>query len=151
MTTPEERDYIGEVIREDAAISCAVIGAQNVNSAMSTIDELRQQLADVSHERDLLRAAQGWIKCGDRLPEKGVVVMVYTPPQPGDWPDTVRIDFDSLDPDCDDPYWSNHGDQYEHYSCIAKDDDNSWSGPSESAPYTHWMPLPAAPSAEVKS
>ena len=56
MTTPEERDYIGEVIREDAAMRCAVIGVKNVNSAMSTIDELRQQLADVSHERDLLRA-----------------------------------------------------------------------------------------------
>lgn len=57
MITPEERDYIGEVIREDAATRCAVIGAQNVNSALSTIDALRQQLAEVSNERDGLRAA----------------------------------------------------------------------------------------------
>lgn len=57
MSTPEERDYIGEVISEDAAMRCAVIGVKNVNSAMSAIDELRQQLADVSHERDLLQAA----------------------------------------------------------------------------------------------
>ncbi|KWT10591.1 hypothetical protein CFBP3846_03688 [Pseudomonas syringae pv. avii] len=39
----------------DPAVNAAVLGAQNVNSAISTIDELRQQLADVSHERDLLR------------------------------------------------------------------------------------------------
>ena len=55
--TNEGRDFIGEVIAEDAAMRCAVIGVKNVNSAMSAIDELRQQLADVSHERDLLRAA----------------------------------------------------------------------------------------------
>ncbi|WKW34355.1 DUF551 domain-containing protein [Pseudomonas viridiflava] len=35
----------------------------------STIDALRQQLADVSNERDGLRAAHDWIKCSDRLPE----------------------------------------------------------------------------------
>lgn len=34
------------------AVNAAVLGAQNVNSAMSTIDALRQQLADVSNERD---------------------------------------------------------------------------------------------------
>ncbi|KPX34203.1 MULTISPECIES: hypothetical protein [Pseudomonas syringae group] len=38
-------------------VNAAVLGAQNVNSAMSTIDGLRQQLADVSNERDGLRAA----------------------------------------------------------------------------------------------
>ncbi|WP_024695367.1 hypothetical protein [Pseudomonas syringae] len=32
----------------EQAMSAAVLGAQNVNSAMSTIDSLRQQLADVS-------------------------------------------------------------------------------------------------------
>jgi biotin-(acetyl-CoA carboxylase) ligase len=40
-----------------SAVYAAVLGAKNVNSAMDTIDSLRQQLADVSHERDLLRAA----------------------------------------------------------------------------------------------
>lgn len=41
----------------EQAMSAAVLGARNVNSAMSTVDRLRQQLADVSNERDLLRAA----------------------------------------------------------------------------------------------
>lgn len=43
----------------DPALNAAAMGAQNVNSAMSTIDELRQQLADVSNERDGLRVALG--------------------------------------------------------------------------------------------
>lgn len=68
MTTPEERDYIGEVIREDEearramhykpAESVVLVSPQG--SAFVPIDdynELRQQLADVSHDRDLLRAA----------------------------------------------------------------------------------------------
>jgi hypothetical protein len=59
MVTEDEKDVIGEVIAEDAAIRRAMIGVKKVNSSMSNIDELRQQLADVSHERDLLRAALG--------------------------------------------------------------------------------------------
>ncbi|KPB83865.1 hypothetical protein [Pseudomonas syringae group genomosp. 3] len=39
----------------EQAMSAAVLGAQNINSAMGTIDELRQQLADVSNERDGLQ------------------------------------------------------------------------------------------------
>lgn len=80
MTTPEERDYIGEVIREDAATRCAVIGAQNVNSAMSTIDELRQQLADVSNERDGLRAAlEGLVKSNEEH-DADIAKVVAAPP-----------------------------------------------------------------------
>jgi len=94
MTTPEERDFIGEVIREDAAdrtsnltlIACKVDEScgQKIKTERFGIvpdrvyghdkfgpvckdtegeiyvrekafNELRQQLADVSHERDLLR------------------------------------------------------------------------------------------------
>ncbi len=87
-----------------------------------------------------------WIKCSERLPEPGVTVMVYAPPQPGDWPDTVRISFDGIDPEGDDPtYWMDHGEHYEHYCCVAKGGDHDWTGPSEKAPYTHWMPLPEPP------
>uniref|UniRef100_A0AAU6W488 Uncharacterized protein n=2 Tax=unclassified bacterial viruses TaxID=12333 RepID=A0AAU6W488_9VIRU len=49
---PAPRPFISE-----HALNAAVLGAQNINSAISTIDELRQQLADVSNERDGLRAA----------------------------------------------------------------------------------------------
>lgn len=74
---------------------------------------------------------------------KNQLVMVYTPPQPSDWPDTVRISFDYIDPEVADDYWYNHGEHYEHYCCVAKPE--NCTGPQERAPYTHWMPLPAAP------
>lgn len=90
-----------------------------------------------------------WIKCSDRLPEPGVAVLVYSPPQPDDWPDTVRIEFDGLDPDADEPYWVGHGENYEHFMAVGCHGmcgpDVSVTGPAPSAPYTHWMPLPGIP------
>lgn len=77
---------------------------------------------------------------------KDVVVMVYTPPQPEDWPDMVRIGFDHIDSGIADDYWFSHGESYEHFCCVAKPEGSI--GPKEKAPYTHWMPLPAAPVAE---
>lgn len=74
---------------------------------------------------------------------KNQLVMVYTPPQPSDWPDAVRIGFDYIDTEVADDYWYNHGEHYEHYCCVAKPE--NCTGPQERAPYTHWMPLPAAP------
>ncbi|RIQ51016.1 hypothetical protein [Bordetella avium] len=77
---------------------------------------------------------------------KNQLVMVYTPPQPSDWPDSVRIGFDYIDPEVADDYWYNHGEHYEHYCCVAKPE--NCTGPGERAPYTHWMPIPPAPGAE---
>lgn len=57
------------------AVNAAVLGAHNVNSAMSTIDALRQQLADVSHERDGLRAERDQlVTCGIEL-ERGLRII----------------------------------------------------------------------------
>lgn len=85
-----------------------------------------------------------WIKCSDRLPEVGVTVLVYSPPTKDSWPDEVNINFDYIDPDCDEPiFWFYHGQSYEHFCCVAKPEGST--GPSESAPYTHWMSLPEVP------
>lgn len=98
MTTPEERDYIGEVIAEDAAErACQVaIGSMHrvgeavqfqsirefhvsdgmtvmtVTDHLSLTAEIRQQLADVSHERDLLRARKRLTQ------EQALIVSAYT-------------------------------------------------------------------------
>lgn len=75
MTTTEDRDIIGEVIAEDAAerqvarwqLKGFIPGVDGLSKAVfkpwvvqaKDYDELRQQLADVSHERDLLRSSCG--------------------------------------------------------------------------------------------
>lgn len=91
-----------------------------------------------------LEEAQRWVPVEERLPEPGLLVQVYSPPQPGDWPDTVRIDTDGIDPESED-YWVGHGEHYERYCMIAKGGDVEWTGPAEKAPYTHWKPMPEPP------
>lgn len=89
---------------------------------------------------ELVREAQQWVSVEDRMPEPGVTVIVYSPPQPGDYPDDVRISFDCIDPESDGDHWINHGEHYEHWCCVAKGgEDVDWQGPSMKAPYTHWM------------
>lgn len=80
---------------------------------------------------------------------KDEVVMVYSPPQQGDWPNSLRICFDHIDSGIADDYWYNHGEHYEHYCCVALPEGSI--GPKEKAPYTHWMPLPDPPNSQTKS
>ena len=99
-------------------------------------------------------ASGGWISVDERLPEVGVTVLVYEPFRHGeDWPDTVRIFFDYICPDYEG--WHNHCASYEHFMVIgganACGPDVTCTGPSEKAPYTHWMPLPASPTIEGES
>lgn len=102
-------------------------------------DRLEVQAAEIE------RLRQPWVSVADRLPEPSVTVMVYSPPQPDDWPDSVRIGIDAVDPE-DGESWINHNAHYEHYCCVAKGD-TPMTGPSEKAPYTHWMPVPPIPAA----
>lgn len=88
--------------------------------------------------------SQRWVSVDERLPDVGVPVLVYIPPGPDCHPSDVNIRFDFICPDYE--YWHNHSEHYEHYCCVAKGGSGiEWSGPSEKAPYTHWMPLPAPP------
>ena len=83
---------------------------------------------------------------------KDVLVMVYTPPQVGDWPDTDRINFDYICPAYED--WRDHCESREHYLAVggasASGPDVVCTGPGEKAPYTHWMPIPAPPQGAAK-
>lgn len=108
-----------------------------------TAEQYRQGQRDAV-AADRARRGDGWISVEERLPEVGMLVMVYSPPTQHDWPDALRIDFDYLDPDADEPRWFNHGEHYEHFCCVAKPEGSV--GPSEEAPYTHWRPVLAAPS-----
>lgn len=49
-----------------------------------------------------------------------------------------RHDFDYLE----DGVWVKHADNYDHFLCVAPPGS---SGPSEDAPYTHWLLIPDAP------
>lgn len=80
--------------------------------------------------------ASPWIPVSRILPEKGLSVLVYSPEN--------GVDFDMIDEDCDSgERWYVHGESYEHYCSVAKPAGST--GPSEKAPYTHWMEFPMLP------
>jgi hypothetical protein len=90
-----------------------------------------------------------WISVDDRMPDAGVLVVVYSPPTEYDWPGYDNISFDCIDPEDDDhATWKGHNEHYEHYCCVAKGEGSV--GPSADAPYTLWAPIPKLPSSPAE-
>lgn len=144
----ESEEHAEKMLKMGRAIEQAVLQSPEVQRLRDDSDKyqiLRMAIPKIVANK--VQEALGWISVDDRLPDAGMLVLVYSPPQPGDWPDSIRIEFDFIDPDSDGPIWHNHSEHYEHYSCVAKGGAGvEWTGPSASAPYTHWMPLLAPPS-----
>lgn len=106
----------------------------------------RAILAYIAAQRSPQAAEQGvaggWIGVDERLPEDDELVLLYWPPGPNDWPNEPNYTFDCIDPNDDErKSWLNHNENYEHFCCVAKPEGST--GPSEKAPYTHWMRLAA--------
>ncbi|HHS8841305.1 TPA: DUF551 domain-containing protein [Klebsiella pneumoniae] len=150
-------DTLNKLAIQDAAfVALALVAGEPATESIrsAVISNNDRLLKVISFCRDMMPQSGNspvipdrWIPVSERMPEPGILVLVYTPPQPDDYPWDVRIGFDYIDPDGDDPtYWFNHGENYEEFYCVACD---GMTGPSEKAPYTHWIPLPAAPQ-EVK-
>lgn len=72
----------------------------------------------------------------ETAPRCGKAIRVGWWDEHGEWNES--IDFYS------DGDWHNHQDYYNHYTCV-RTPGIGMVGPSESAPYTHWMPLPEPP------
>lgn len=83
-----------------------------------------------------LRAARNaarWIPVSERLPDNSDTVICRWMDDDGE-----RLCLDNFI----DGGWQEHENSYEHFTSCAP---AGSTGPSEQSPYTHWMPLPAAP------
>lgn len=100
-------------------------------------DAMRSLLAEI----DRLRASQsdgtsgGW-QAIETAPEGVLLVVGWLDAEDEAHPE--RHDFDYLE----DGVWQKHTENVEYFQACAPAGSR---GPKEQAPYTHWMPLPAAP------
>ena len=124
-----------EGILEIVSESAGVIG-YHLNDDVATWDEFEE--INAANEVLILHAKHGpWVPVSERLPKPGVSVIVYSP--------CDDLHFDHIDGDCDSgERWYAHGESYEHYCNVGRSG-VSCAGPSEEAPYTHWMEIPEPP------
>ena len=111
---------------------------ENWRTDLAKMQAMQERIAELEAQ---LAAAQ-WISVEDRLPDDNELVLVYTPGDDG------GTEFDFIEGGV----WSDHEDSYQHFLDIGGSsgcgDDVSVTGPSQEAPYTHWMPLPEGPDSE---
>lgn len=133
-----------EVVQDPAKLTEMIRRLMVVNNSLK--ERLDSANAAFVHMRQQL---DGWVKISERLPDPGVSVLVYTPPQPNDWPDDIRIHFDAIDPDGDGTSWVDHTEHYDHFMSVGGHGccgpDVVVTGPGPTAPYTHWMHRPNIP------
>lgn len=78
----------------------------------------------------------------ETAPEGDLVVVLWMDPTDPEHPE--RYDFDYLE----DGVWVKHAENYEYFVCVAPPGSR---GPSEKAPYTHWLTIPKAPAIALQS
>jgi hypothetical protein len=143
-------DQVRNAALEEAARACSRTGFLYESTPEGCAAAIRALIATPSTNGEQRRSDSGWISVEDRLPEVGLLVLVYTPSTKHDYTDSVNIGFDCIDQDDDDASsWLNHNEHYEHFCCVSKPEGSI--GPSVDAPYTHWMPLPQPPSSNGNS
>lgn len=136
--------YHGEAMRAQAGIERGTILPRGwsymdgVFKARDIYEQARKQ--DKERIRELENERR-WIPVAEALPEAGKLVMVWSP---FDEHGCGGYGFDMIDENCDDgTTWQEHNSSYEHY--VAVSGQVATIGPSETARYTHWQPLPEPP------
>jgi hypothetical protein len=149
---PRGRQSLAYLIQQ-ASLACIenrVMEPDDRHEFAQYADLIRNSSESPSGAQNAEAIRNQWISVDERLPEVGVLVLVYSPPTKYDHPGDMNIGFDCIDPNDDDhKSWLNHNEHYEHFCCVAKPEGSV--GPSADAPYTHWMPLPEAPSLQTGS
>jgi hypothetical protein len=122
-------------------------GTPDQKRAVAVVRNLLATIAAASAQ-----PVSGW-KPIESAPKDGTLIVVYSPNGPDDWPDAFKVTFDHF---CEDyENWFYHSEAHEHYMAVGGSNacgpDVVCTGPSQKAPYTHWMPLPPAPTGEPKT
>jgi hypothetical protein len=103
----------------------------DTETCLQAADELSSLKAALSHQGEV----GGWQPIATAPEDVPVLV--------GWWDDGEQVtDFDKLEEGC----WFLYEERREHFLCVAPPESR---GPSEKAPYTHWMHVPTVPKGDL--